>query len=165
MKLTTDHNILQVVKGCKIEFVGEPPSNTRAKAYPMSNSLSSKIDDEIKSMLGRGILKEAKLDETMFLSPIFVRRKKSGGLRLILDLKELNSHIPFKHFKMETFENVLKLIRPNIWMVSIDIKDAYYSVKIHTEFQKYFSFTWKDLFLHLYAKWLGECTLYLYKAP
>ena len=44
---------------------------------------------------------------------------------------------------METFENVWKLIRPNIWMVSIDIKDAYYSVKIHTEFQKYFSFEWK----------------------
>ena len=81
MKLTTDHNILQVVKGCKIEFVGNPPSNTRAKAYPMSNSLSSKIDDEIKSMLGRGILKEAQFDETMFLSPIFCQAEKVRGVK------------------------------------------------------------------------------------
>ena len=143
-KLTQDESLLQVVKGCKVEFIGKPPVNTRCKAYPVSKSMSLKIDDEIQSMVGKGILRETVFDETMFLSPIFVRQKKSGALRLILDLKELNTHIPYKHFKMEMFENALKLVQPNMFMCCIDISDAYYSIKIREEDQKYFSFEWNS---------------------
>ena len=41
------------------------------------------------------------------------------------------------HFKMDTIHTILKLVTPNCWMVSLDLKDAYHSVKIHSDFQKY----------------------------
>ena len=141
-KLSRDKVLLNVVQGCPIDFTNSPPSNISVKSYPVSDQLSQKIDDEINSMLSKGILRKAAFEHSMFLSPIFVRTKKSGALRLILNLKEFNEHIPFKHFKMEMFENVIKLITPGMWMCSLDIKDAYYSIPIHPDHQKYFSFEW-----------------------
>ena len=46
---------------------------------------------------------------------------------------------------MEMFEQALKLIKPNMWMCSLDIKDAYYSIPIHPEDQKYFAFEWESV--------------------
>ena len=40
---------------------------------------------------------------------------------------------------METISSVLSLITPGCYLVSIDLKDAYYSVPIHTDYTKYFS--------------------------
>ena len=41
---------------------------------------------------------------------------------------------------METISTILKLVRPNCYMASVDIKDAYYSVPIAAEDQKYLKF-------------------------
>ena len=131
-----------VVQGCRVEFVDKPPCNIIPKQYPVCSSLSNQMSVEIKSMLRRGIIREFNPVETMFLSPVFARIKKSGSLRIILDLKELNQHVPYKHFKMEMFEQALKLVQPNMWMCSLDIKDAYYSIPIHENDQKFFAFVW-----------------------
>ena len=47
---------------------------------------------------------------------------------MILNLKRLNKFVDYKHFKMESLQNVLELIRPGVYMASIDLKDAFYSV-------------------------------------
>ena len=41
---------------------------------------------------------------------------------------------------METFQSILNLIRPDYYMCSIDLIDAYYSVKIDENDQKYLKF-------------------------
>ena len=41
---------------------------------------------------------------------------------------------------MDTIRTVLGLVTPNCWMASLDLKDAYYSVRIHPYFQKYLKF-------------------------
>eukprot|EP00794_Sanderia_malayensis_P014575 gene14575-16077_t len=45
---------------------------------------------------------------------------------------------------MDTIFNALDLITNNCWMASIDLKDAYYSVKIHDTDQKYLKFYYQD---------------------
>ena len=50
---------------------------------------------------------------------------------MILNLKRLNKFVYYKHFKMEYLQNVLKLIRPEVYMASIDLKDAFYSITAH----------------------------------
>ena len=37
---------------------------------------------------------------------------------------------------METIHSILKLVSPGCWMVSVDLKDAYYCVKSHSNHQK-----------------------------
>ena len=41
---------------------------------------------------------------------------------------------------MDTLKDALYLIRPNCWMASIDIKDAYYSFRLAEPYRKYFKF-------------------------
>ena len=60
--------------------------------------------------------------------------------RMILNLKRLNENMPYIHFKMETIKSILTLVRPNCYMAKVDIKDAYHSVLILPEYQKYLKF-------------------------
>ncbi len=49
---------------------------------------------------------------------------------------------------MDTLETAIRLMTPCCLMTSIDLKDAYYSVPIAPEHQKYLKFMWRD---QLYA--------------
>ena len=44
---------------------------------------------------------------------------------------------------MESLQNVLYMVKPGAWMASVDLKDAYYSVLINQEYQKYLIF-WRE---------------------
>ena len=57
-----------------------------------------------------------------------------------MNLKNLNVEVPDKHFKMETVSTILRMVRPNWFMAKLDIKDAYYSVKILPKDQKLLKF-------------------------
>ena len=91
-----------------------------------------------------GVLKEVKQDADQFLSPIFVRPKKNGEYRMILNLKGLNEYIPYHHFQMDTFEKTLNLITKDMYMASLDLRHAYYSIPLAEEIQRYFRFMWGD---------------------
>ena len=54
----------------------------------------------------------------------------------------------YHHFKMDTLQTAIKLMRPGCYMTSIDLKDAYYSILIAPEHRKYLKFIWND---ELYA--------------
>ena len=54
--------------------------------------------------------------------------------------------VNYKNFKMEFINNVLNIIRPNVFITFIDLKDAFFSVPIHFIHQKYLKFTFDDLF-------------------
>lgn len=49
---------------------------------------------------------------------------------MVLNLEELNKHIPYKHFKLENFEQAIRIIDKGDYMASVDLRHAYYSVKI-----------------------------------
>ena len=48
-----------------------------------------------------------------YLSPIFIVPEKNGEYRMIINLKELNENIVYHHFKMESFESALKVVKKN----------------------------------------------------
>ena len=47
---------------------------------------------------------------------------------MILNLKYLNEFVAYQHFKMDNIQTAVKLVRPQCFKVSVDLKDAYYSV-------------------------------------
>ena len=63
---------------------------------------------------------------------------------MILNLKQLNKHIEYEHFKMESLQSVLNIIRPNCCMASVDLKDAFYTDPIHPDHQKFLKFKWQE---------------------
>ena len=79
------------------------------------------------------------------ISPIFIRPKKDGSHRVIFNLKRLNEAVSYHHFKIDTLEMAIKLMRPGCCMTSIDLKDAYYSINVAPEHQKYLKFIWRSV--------------------
>ena len=143
--LTSDGEILQLVKGVKLEFVDDAELPAFQTAQPRLNHKERKIiHSEIQKLAGKKILSvspcEARTDQ--ILSPIFTRPKKDGSHSMILNLKNLNQDIECHHFKMDTLLTALTLITPGCYMASIDLKDAYYSVPIDEQNKKFLCFMW-----------------------
>ena len=104
-KLTNDPTILNIVKGYKVEFVGPNPiqlGNIRPTVlnYQESQNMASLLND----FLERGIIRPSQHELTEFISPVFLREKKNGSLRLILNLREFNNFVAPYHFKMDNIE-------------------------------------------------------------
>ena len=145
-KLTSDPNILDIVRGCHIDIqlkdINVMELCAHKSQYNFNALEAGVIEREIKELLKLGVIIEVVREEYQVISPIFVREKKNGEYRMVLNLKKLNQHIPYKHFKMESFELALNLITTNMFMASVDLRHAYYSIKIAEEQQKYFCFAW-----------------------
>ena len=127
----------------KIEFINNS-SPTCENIYPQQRSTYSAdamvVRTEVQKLLNKGVIKPSAHEEGEIISPIFVRPKKDGTYRLILNLKQLNQYIEYHHFKMDTLDAAIKMMKPGCYMASIDLKDAYYTVAIHSEHQKYLKF-------------------------
>ena len=65
---------------------------------------------------------------------------RDGSYRMIPNLNQLNKHIECEHFKMESLQSVLNNIRLKYWMASADLKDAIYTIPIHSDHQKFLKF-------------------------
>ncbi len=142
-ELTCDHTILQWVTGVKIEFINNN-SPTCENIYPQQRSTYSAdamvVRTELQKLLNKGVIMPSAHEEGEIISPIFVRPKKDGTYRLILNLKQLNQYIEYHHFKMDTLGAAVGVVRPGCCMASVDLKDAYYTVAVHSEHQKYLKF-------------------------
>ncbi|CAH3182831.1 unnamed protein product [Porites evermanni] len=118
-KINSDHDVLDWVEHCHIEFMDNAPP--------------------IHSFRGR------------FYLSCFLRLKKNGiDYRMILNLKELNKFVAYQHFKMDSLKCVTSLMTQGCYMASVDTRDAYYTVPVALENQKYLKFTWRDKFIIQY---------------
>ena len=62
------------------------------------------------------------------------------GNRPVINLKALNSFIPYSYFKMEGLHLLKDLLRENNFMCKVGLKVAYFCVPLHRNHQK---FQWK----------------------
>ena len=109
----------------------------------MSTEETSLVSEEVAKMLGKGAIHMVQPCVNQFLSIIFLREKKDGSNRPIINLKGLNAHIKYEKFKMETLKNLKHLLRQGDLMVKIDLKDAYFTVPLAENSRKYIRFLWE----------------------
>ena len=64
--------------------------------------------------------------------------------RMIFNVKQLNTHVKYVHFNMDTLESCLNLMEHCCYMASLDLTNAYHAVPIHTEDTKYLKFVVHD---------------------
>ena len=135
---------------CHIEFDWEPGICTSVtKPFCSFTEIEQTIiDNEVEKFLLKGIIRLSSHEDGQVISPIFTRPKKDGSHRVIFNLKKLNESVTYHHFKIGTLETAIRLLRPGCYMTSIDLKDAYYSIPIAEEHQRYLKFIWRD---QLYA--------------
>ena len=142
--LTTDPFILQTITGVKLEFEETPRQTDSPRPITFSDYEFDIIDQQIKEFLQLGIVEEAVHAQEEFVSNVFSRHKRNGSSRLILNLIHLNKCIQYHHFKMDTIEAVMKLMRLNCFMASIDLTNAYFSIPVAEEHRCFLRFVWLD---------------------
>ena len=82
------------------------------------------MDEEVQNFKDRGIIEVSSHEPGEIISNLFCRKKKSGGIRLIGNFKDINAAITYHKFKQTTTADVLYMVRPNQYMCSIGLKDA-----------------------------------------
>ena len=144
-KITNDPVILDIVTGCHLDINVNDINHLFSEnlEYVFNDAEKHIISDEIDKLLALKVIKVTRRMEGQVISPIFLRRKKNGEHRMVLNLEKLNKHIPYKHFKMENFEQAIRLINEGDFLASVDLRHAYYSVKIAEEQQCFLCFTWQ----------------------
>ena len=70
----------------------------------------------------------------------FLRPKKDGSHRLILNLKQLNKSIEKVHSKLDSLKAAIFLLKKkDCYFASLDIRDAYYSIPVDESCKTFFS--------------------------
>ena len=130
-----------MVSGQYIEFDTKPCQTHPPALKCFSAAENDIISTEVANLLQKAVIvdHETSHEPGEFISSIFVRPKKDGSHRMIINL---NKHVQYNHFKMDTLQSVISLMTPNCFMASVDLKDAYYSVPIAAAHQKYLKFEW-----------------------
>ncbi|CAG2198200.1 unnamed protein product [Mytilus edulis] len=129
--------------GYHLEFECEPCGKCSRKEIKFNESEQIVIDNLLTKFLHKKVIEPVIHQYGEVLSSIFIRPKADGSFRLILNLSNLNEHLEYKHFKMETFKSALELVKNKNFFAKLDIKDAYYSLGIKKEDRKFLRFTWK----------------------
>ncbi|KAL0151218.1 hypothetical protein M9458_053409, partial [Cirrhinus mrigala] len=79
--------------------------------------------------------------ESGFCSQYYIVPKKDGGLRPILDLRQLNRSVMRLKFRMLTVSQVVSQTKD--WFVTIDLKDVYFHVSILPQHRKFLRFAFR----------------------
>ena len=135
--------VLSYAKGYKIEFESNPVQLNIPREYQQNVHQKSVLQTQIDDMCARGVINQIGYSEDLFISSIFGREKPNGDIRMIIDSSNLNQFVEKIHFKMDHLEVALDMIEEGMFMSSIDLKDAYYSVPIWQCHKKYLSFQWE----------------------
>lgn len=105
-----------------------------------SQSEYFKLQKELDRLLSIGAIVPCEPTEDQFLSSYFLAKKPDGSNRFILNLKKLNLFVKTEHFKLEDLRAVARLLEPNMFIGSIDLKDAYFLISIHRKHRKFLRF-------------------------
>ena len=132
--------ILDIIKnGLKLDF-NEIRFQHCCNNFSLSKEEMSIINSEIQKLKSKTVIVNTDKRTGDYISGVFTRSKKDVSHRMILNLKNFNKFIFYRHFKMESIQNVLNVFKKDAFMASIDLKDAFYSVPVATHHQKYLNF-------------------------
>ena len=95
----------------------------------MTGKYANVLLEEVSTLLWKGAIELVPGKEwDGYYSTYFLVPKMTGDLKPILNLKKLNLSVEKPTFKMETLMSVTRGLKSGDWMMSVDLKDAYFHV-------------------------------------
>ena len=143
-QLSSDPWLIKAVQGVEIPLEVVPVQIREPSQFRLGEHEKKIIQGEVEKLLAKEIVERVEDEPGQVISNVFLRPKKDGGHRMILDLTWVNTHVEYDHFKMCSLQTALDMMRRDCWMGSIDLRDAYYSVLVKPEQRKLLRFRWDD---------------------
>ena len=110
-KYTSDTFIHGIIKnGLELDF-NEIPFQHCCNNFPLSKEEMSIINYEIQKLNSKRVIVNTDKRIGDYISGVFTKSKKDGSHRIFLNLKNFNKFICYRHFKMESIQNVLNVIK------------------------------------------------------
>ena len=145
-KLGTVSNLMLrwIKEGVPIQF-RSLPFPTILNNRQMSTQHQQYVDQEIIKLLQSGAISQVNQIPTV-VSPIGVVPKKNGKLRMIIDLRYVNTFIQVTKFRNEDLSTLAPMLQPGDYLQTADLQDGYFHVPIKQKYRTYLGFQWRGKF-------------------
>lgn len=94
------------------------------------------LEQEMKQLVKDGAFTYPDTEEVC-VSPVFMIPKRSGGMRLIHDLRSINAHLKAPHFTIHGCRDAATIVRESNWLCALDLRRGYQQVLMSREARKY----------------------------
>ena len=122
-----------------IKFQSTPPP--RSLRIIHSADQDNPICQEVTKHLEKKAVEKVPYSATGgYCSTFFLRPKKTGGLRPILNLKPLNKYLVTKSFKIDHIGVIVNSLWKSLYAVSLDLTNTYLHIAIRYSHRKYLRF-------------------------
>ena len=91
-------------------------------------------------MLKKDAIREAINSQDQFFRRLFLVLKKDGRQRPVIKLKDLNTFIPYKYFKIEGLHLLKEILEQDDYLCKLDCKDVRFCVPLNKQSRKYLHF-------------------------
>lgn len=129
-----------ILYGLRIPWLAPPPP-TRSKGYPLPEEERVWCREEVQRWVNAGFVRRltcAAGAGSRWVSPSFVVH--GGKDRLVVDLRMINRWIKVRRFQYQRLAHFLSTLVPGDHLVSWDVKDAFYHVRLWPGDWKYIRF-------------------------
>lgn len=117
-----------------------PPIQQKLRRLPFA--VRDAVSQELKRLESEGIIE--KVDSSPWVSPLVVIKKKSGGIRLSVDLREPNKAVIIDSHPLPHIEEVFTELRGASMFSTIDLQNAYHQVTLHPDSRDLTAFVTHD---------------------
>ena len=154
--------MMWILHGYTIHWAAAPPAPQQMPNHQQAYEFSAFTTDAVTALVNSGAVAAVSHIPTV-VSPLSVVERR-GKLRLILDLRYVNSHIvpdkkdnPYS-FTFEGINDAPTVLLPGDNMFTVDLESAYHHVDMHPSSWDYLGFSWQGQYYVFRSLPFGLCT-------
>ena len=92
----------------------------------MSKAQRKLVEAEIEVMLRKETICQIHKTQVEFISLLFLAEKNDRGQHPVINLKNLNWFLSYKHFRRESLNLLQFLLKGGDYITKVDLKDGYF---------------------------------------
>ena len=124
-----------IMHNLQVDPLHQPIRQKRRKFAPERDAI---LNDEVKSLLGAGFIREVQYPE--WLANVVVVKKKNGKWRVCIDFTDLNKSCPKDPFPLPHIDKLVDATAGHQLMSFMDAFSGYNQILMHPEDQEKTSF-------------------------
>ncbi|XP_043246361.1 uncharacterized protein K02A2.6-like [Amphibalanus amphitrite] len=117
-------------------------SPVQQKMRPLPYSVREEVKAHLADLEAKGVIE--KVDSSPWISPMVVTRRRTGGIRVCLDLKKVNQAVMPSKYPLPDMMDMLDKLKGAAVFSSLDMKSAFNQLPLHEESRNLTAFMTPD---------------------